>query len=208
VNALCDTNFAYAVRRAAIGIRLKAGADDIVEAGPLCAFLCSDRELDQHGLDLMALAVTGKLRKAKTPQRGETEFAEAVRRASAVWRAGKANSPSVTGDALAYMLRSGQPPLGAGERQELAELFSPQLPDIHNVRKGRPPKGSGHSDVVAVVKMLRCELEKGDVFRKNAILDTAKEFRISSRTVEHYEAITKKREAAIIAAHAPYEPLK
>lgn len=196
MNVSCDTSFAHAVRRAATGIRLKAGADSRVEAGPLSAILCSDEELDQHGLELMALAVTGRLRKVKWPPAGETLFAHAVRQASAVWRVGKADHPSVTGLTLAEMLQLGRPSLGAGERIELAGLFSPPLPDAHNVRSGRPPKQVGHAEVKAVVEVLRGEIEDGTV-HKNAVTDTATRFGISKRTVEKYEAMTKKREAAI-----------
>lgn len=192
----CDTSFAHAVRSAAKGIRLKAHVDDIVEAGPLREILCSDQKLDQHGLELVALAVTGKLRNARTQPKGETEFAQAVRRASAVWRAGKTNSPSVAGASLADMLRSGQPPIGAGEREELAELFAPHLPDDNCLRKGRPPKGSGQAQVVAVVEVLRGKLEDG-LAHKNAVTDTAKAFGVSKRTVEKYEALTKERKVAI-----------
>ncbi|MCR8827616.1 hypothetical protein [Pseudosulfitobacter koreensis] len=217
MNAVCDTSFAHAVRRAAKGIRLYSRADDLVEAGPLCAILCSDGELDQHGLELMALAVTGKLHSSKAQRKGETEFARAVRRANAVWRAGKAEHPSVAGASLAHMLRSGQAPFGLGERQELAELFSPKKPNAHNARKGRPPIGAGHwrvKTIARTVRRLKCKYGNTQNSHSNAVdavvknpktgrlirhvnPSTGERFTVSKRTVEKYWQITEKRKMAI-----------
>lgn len=191
-----DTEFAHAVRQAATGIRPKAGVDLVPEAALLGTILCSERALDPHGLELLALAVTGQLRKARLQPKGETMFAHAVRRASAAWRSGKGKSPAVTGDALAIMLRSGQPVLGAGERELLAELFAPIPPTVHNELQGRPGKGVGHPDVAAVMEMLQREIARGSV-HKNAVVDTAKAFQITVRTVEKYEAMVRAREAEL-----------
>jgi hypothetical protein len=120
------------------------------------------------------------------------------------WRSGKGHSPNTIGDALAVILRSGQPALGAGERELLAELFAPIPPDAHNAMEGGPWKGAGHSDVVAVVDILRKELARVGAIRKNVIVDTAKRFRISVRTVEEYEAMTKKRENAVKKINSLY----
>lgn len=196
MNTSYDIDFANATRRAATGIRPKSGVDVTVEGAPLRTILCSNRALDPCGLELLALAVTGRLRKVKLPPKGETMFAHAVRRASAAWRSGKGGSPSATGDALAVMLRSGQPALGAGERELVAELFAPLSPNAANALDGRPWKGGGHADVVAVVKMLRGELAKEGTVHKNAIIDTARHFHVSKRTVEQYEAKIRQREAA------------
>jgi hypothetical protein len=204
MTATCDTGFAHAVRLASTGIRPKARVDVTVEAGPLRTILCSDQMLYQNDLELLALAVTAKLRKIKQPS-GETMFAHAVRRASAAWRTGKNDSPIIAGAMLADMLRSGRPALGSGEREELAELFSPLAPTAFNSFNGRPPKGAGQAKVVAVIKMLRHELTKEGSIRKNAIIDTAKEFKISIRTVEQYDAMVEEREIAIEAAHAPFD---
>ncbi|QCO56965.1 hypothetical protein EOK75_14290 (plasmid) [Pseudorhodobacter turbinis] len=191
-----DTEFSHAVRRAATGIRPQAGVDVAIEGAPLRAILCSEQSLNPAGLELLALAVTGQLRKARKQPIGETMFTHAVRRASAAWRGGKGKSPAVTGDALAIMLRSGQPALGAGERELLAELFAPIPPTVHNELQGRPGKGVGHPDVVAVMEMLRDEIAKGSA-HKNAIVDTAKAFQITARTVQEYEAMTREREVAL-----------
>lgn len=194
----CDIGFSRAVRLAGTGIRPKSGIDVTVEAAQLAMILRGDQALDPQGLKLLALAVTGKLRKIKQPS-GETVFGHAVRRASAAWRSGKKNSPADVGALLAEMLLSGQPALGAGERQELSELFSPQPPNAHNARHGRPSKGAGHADVAAVVEMLRNEIAKGFV-HKYGVSVTAERFKISHRTVEEYEAMTKEREAVIETA--------
>lgn len=195
----CDTSFAHAVRLAATGIRSKAGVDVIAEAGPLREILCGEQTLDPQGLELLALAVTGKLRKIKQPS-GEAKFAHAVRRASAAWRTGKYASPTIAGAMLADMLRSGEPALGLGERKELAELFAPQTPSsLQDTRMGRPPKGAGHAEVVAVVQMVQREVKQGAA-QKYAVSITAEMFRLSIRTVEEYVAITKEREAALRTA--------
>ncbi|WP_139214958.1 hypothetical protein [Palleronia marisminoris] len=126
-------------------------------------------------------------------------FAHAVRRASAAWRSGKEDRPAEAGAILAGMLRSRQPPLGTGERELLAELFAPQPANEHDALAGRPPKGAGHPDVVAVMNHLQNEIAKSSL-HKNALADTASHFKISVRTVEEYEAITREREAATKAA--------
>ncbi|MBW4962174.1 hypothetical protein [Sulfitobacter sp. CW3] len=198
----CDTGFAHAVRLAATGIRPKAGADVIAEAGPLREILCRERTLDPNGLELLALAVTGKLRKIKQPS-CETEFAHAVRRASAAWRKGKNDGPADVGALLAETLRLGRPVLGSGEREELAELFSPKIPSTSHAFVGRPCIGAGKANVVAVVEMLRNEREKGSA-RKNAIIDTAKRFRISCRTVEKYDSMIEERESICASMEALY----
>lgn len=190
MNQPTDTEFAYAVRLAASGLRPKAGVDVAFEGAALRSILCSERPLDPVGLELLAQAITGQLRKTGKPKVGETIFAEAVRRSSAAWRSGKGDSPSKTGAALARMLRAGIPVLGVGERARLAELLAPIPPDKHNRREGRSPKGVGHKDVVKVMTTLR-ELMAGGSIRKNAISDTARIHRISIRTVEECVATTQ-----------------
>lgn len=193
MNYATDTEFAYAVRLAASGLRPKAGFDVAIEGAALRSILCSERPLDPDGLELLAQAVTGQLRKSRKSPMGETIFAHAVRRASNAWRSGKGDVPISTGEALAGMIRTGKPVLGGGERVKLAELFAPIPPDILDAREGRPPKQAGNLDVVAVVATLRALLACG-ALRKNSIADTAKIHKLSIRTVEEYEAKAKKRE--------------
>lgn len=188
MNASYDTEFASAVRRAANGIRPKAGIDVTVEGAALRAILCSNHALDPDGLELLALAVTGRLRKVRLQQKGETSFAQSVRRASAAWRSGKGDKAVDVGEPLAVMLRLGMPALGAGEREILSELLAPAKSGDHNALEGRPWKGPGHADVVAVLKLLEIELSKVGSIRKNVVVDIANRFGISVRTVEEYEA--------------------
>lgn len=206
----CDTKFAHAVRRAATGFRPKAKVDLVAETEPLRTVLCSDHPLDPHGLELLALAVTGNLRKLHSQPKGETMFALAVRRASAAWRPAKLpkhieyeeaekRRPCNAGTGLAIMLRSGKPALGAGEREFLAELFAPIPPTANNELQGRPGKGAGHTDVVKVVDWLRNELASG-VHRKEAIYRAGQEYKISKRTVERYEAMVRERHKALTKA--------
>lgn len=207
MNGTYDIGFAHAVRRAARGVRPKPNVDVTTEGAALAAILRSEGEFDAHGLDLLAKLVTGKLRKIKQPD-GETMFAHAVRRAGAAFRKGKDVYPEVEGAVLAEMLRSGQPSLGPGERELLAQLATRsasalQLREL--TLDGTPPVGAGHPRVVRAVETLWAKMEDGEV-HKNAVLDTAKELGISPRTVEEYEALTKASEKANAAASKLYEP--
>lgn len=186
--AAYDLDFAHAVRLAATGIRPKAGVDPEIEGAALARYLRGTHELDGQGLDLLAELVTGKLRTIRQPV-GETLLAHAVRLSGLAWRSGKDVDAETAGGALAGMLRDPATRIGVGERNLLADLVTGEL------RRGvsRPPKGAGRADITAVTAALRKQIDSGSL-RKNALEDTARAFGLSVRTVQNYEAETKKRE--------------
>lgn len=194
MSAPFDLAFGHAVRLAATGLRTASGVDPEIEASPLAVILRSDRALDADGLELLGRLVTGDLRKMRQPV-GESILAHAVRRAGAAWRRSKDTDPATTGAALAERLRGNPDLLGPGERALLADLVMGEL------RKGQsaPPRGAGHSQVVAVVGAFRKRMAALEV-RKNAIDDTAAAFKISKRTVEKYLSITEERERVFKSA--------
>lgn len=187
MSASYDLAFAHAVRLAATALRTSAGMDPEAEAAPLATILRSDGPLDPDGLELLARLVTGDLRKVR-PRVGETVLAHAVRRAGTAWRAGKDADPATTGAALAAALRSDPARLGAGERALLADLVTGEM------RRGQnaPTKGAGHPHIVATVAAFRQKIEAGEA-RKNALIETASEFKLTARTLEKYLALAKER---------------
>lgn len=175
-----DKAFGDAVRMAATGLRTTSRMDPEIEAAPLAAILRSDRALDADGLELLARLVTGNLRKI-APRAGESMLAHAVRRAGTAWRHGKDMDPATTGAVLAACLRSNHARLEPGERALLADLMTGDL------RRGTsaPTKGPGHSQIVAVVEAFHRKIDAGTL-RKNALIETASELRISIRTIENH----------------------
>lgn len=214
MNFTYDTAFAHAVRRSVNSIKLsisKAG-----EQGKRLAEILRDEssDLDEHGWELFRQAVTGGLRKpyGKKQVVGESDFAQAVRQSFKGTRAHDGKDRAVEGVDLAGMLGN---QLGMGERELLAQMVTRTGPtfwldgtEYDGVDlDGAPSKGTGHPKVQMCISILNSKLNAGEV-HKNAVLDTAHELRISPRTVENYERLTREARGADVDTIGSYHPRK
>lgn len=95
---------------------------------------------------------------------------------------------------LAGLLRSDRP-LGAGERELLAELVAGELSRPH----GRQPLGPGHPKVVSAVAEYRAALKAGEM-EKNAATDVAARAGVSLSTIRQWDKLTRRRMEALIRA--------
>lgn len=124
----------------------------------------------------------------------DANFADLIKRAGHAFVNAKGKDPAIEGSELAELLRS-DAPLGAGERELLAQLVTGDL--RRPTKKQRPSWEIRQNIVNFYISRL---INRGD--EESAAIETAEQFKVSKSKVRAYRKEIRDREIANSTAKA------